>query len=243
MSDIPLSRAFAAALQHCEKQHGRGFQKHLSAKSGVRASYINDILKERKSCPEEQRRILAKSAITLLGYDWSYEDFLSFGRHILSGGDPEDWTRLPAIGTIEGTLPTLTPTPTKKVPLISWVQAGAWSEVVDEYHPDDADEWVTTYRHVSENTFALRVAGDSMEPEFTDGETIIVDPAVQADHKKFIIAKIEDNGENGEATFKQIIKDGSSIYLKPLNPRYPIIDMTGRKFRIVGVVVEKRKEY
>jgi SOS-response transcriptional repressor LexA len=31
------------------------------------------------------------------------------------------------------------------------------------------------------------------------------------------------------------------MYLKPLNTRYPIKDITGGEIKIVGVVVEKRK--
>lgn len=50
--------------------------------------------------------------------------------------------------------------------------------------------------------------------------------------------------KNGhEATFKQLIQDGESVFLKPLNDRFPIRNKTGIEFRIVGVVVEKRKRY
>lgn len=42
---------------------------------------------------------------------------------------------------------------------------------------------------------------------------------------------------------EQLIIDGPDVFLKPLNDRYPIRDMTGVEFRIIGVVVEKRKRY
>ncbi|MBM9614724.1 S24 family peptidase [Desulfobulbus rhabdoformis] len=78
-----------------------------------------------------------------------------------------------------------------------------------------------------------------MEPEFIEGEIITVDPGRDAVNGTYVIAK---NGE-GEATFKQLVLDGSSVFLKPLNARYPIKDMTGVEFRIIGVVVAKEKRY
>lgn len=125
-----------------------------------------------------------------------------------------------------------------RIPVISWVQAGDWSEVSDPFQPGYAEEWVDTIETGNINAFALVVLGDSMEPEFTEGDIITVDPGRTYGNGSFVIAK---NGE--DATFKQLILDGSSVLLKPLNSRYPIKDMTGTEFRIVGVVVEKRKRY
>lgn len=136
--------------------------------------------------------------------------------------------------------PNISPGPPilKKIPVISWVQAGEWSEVVDQFQPGYAEEWIDTTATNHPNAFALVVRGDSMEPEFTDGDVITVDPGREAISGSYIIAK---NGD--EATFKQLVIDGSSVFLKPLNPRYPIKDMTGVEFRIIGVVVFKGKGY
>ncbi len=66
-----------------------------------------------------------------------------------------------------------------------------------------------------------------MTPNFSPGELIIVDPVVQPETGKYVIAKLaSDNGENGEATFKQFISDGDQIYLKPLNKKYALMNMT-----------------
>lgn len=132
-----------------------------------------------------------------------------------------------------------------QVPLISWDQAGAWTDFVDTFQPGVAEEWVIATKKVSDNAFALRIIGDSMKPEFLPGEIIIVDPAVKPKTGKYVIAKIDNGngGEDGEATFKQFVRDGNQVYLKPLNDKYPLIDMTGNEYRIVGCVVEKRKEF
>jgi len=128
--------------------------------------------------------------------------------------------------------------PPHSIPIISWVQAGDWSEVSDPFQPGFAEEWVDTTETNNPNAFALTVHGDSMEPEFAEGDIITVDPGRAYCSGSYVIAK---NGE--EATFKQLILDGSSVFLKPLNERYPIKDMTGIEIRIVGVVIEKRKRY
>jgi len=125
-----------------------------------------------------------------------------------------------------------------KIPVISLVQAGEWSEMNDPLHPWEAEKWINTTSTNHPNAFALVVQGDSMEPEFTEGDIITIDPGRAYENGSYVIVK---NGT--EATFKQLVIDGDSVYLKPLNGRYPIKDVTGIEFKIVGVVVEKTKKY
>lgn len=106
------------------------------------------------------------------------------------------------------------------VPLISWIQAGQWQDVIDNLYPGEGERISTTYR-VRKHTYALRVRGDSMEPKFPDGAIIIVEPEENPEPGSFVI--VRHNG--GEATFKQFMVDGETVYLKPLNPRYPIMEM------------------
>lgn len=122
------------------------------------------------------------------------------------------------------------------VPLISWVSAGYFCEVIDNFHPGDAEEWISTTVAVSENSYALRVRGDSMEPDFPEGSIIIIDPRREPQPGNYVIAK---NG--GEATFKQLTKDGSDRYLKPLNPQYPI-KLIDEHMVICGVVVSMERK-
>lgn len=124
-----------------------------------------------------------------------------------------------------------------RVPLLSDVQAGNYKEHVDNYHPGDGgQELIPTSVPVKQHTFALRVTGDSMEPEFRAGMVLIVEPELEAHPGDFVIAKNSD----GETTFKQLVRDGSDWYLKPLNERYPIKPLGNA--RIIGVVraVERR---
>lgn len=121
------------------------------------------------------------------------------------------------------------------VPLISWVQAGSWAEVVDNFQPGDADEYYPCPEKHSDNTFALSVVGESMSPDFIPNEIIYVDPCVEAVSGSYVV--VRQNGDT-EATFKQLMLDGSKKYLKALNPNWPnpIIEMLPDAV-ICGVVI------
>jgi SOS-response transcriptional repressor LexA len=127
----------------------------------------------------------------------------------------------------------------RPIPIVSWVAAGNFSEAMEMSHPDNADEWVfTAATRTGPRSFALRVVGDSMTnpypsgPSYPHGTIIVVDPdrALQVGCR--VIAK--RSGE--EATFKVYTEDGGRRLLKPLNPQYPIVEMTD-EYQICGVVV------
>lgn len=118
-----------------------------------------------------------------------------------------------------------------KVPLISWVQAGSWQQVIDNLQPGDADEWVPTSVPIHKHTYALRVRGDSMtnpngDPSFPHGSIIIVEPdAIDSPDKlvgSFVIVK---RAGDDEATFKKLVRDAGRYYLMPLNPQYPRLEL------------------
>ncbi len=126
----------------------------------------------------------------------------------------------------------------RQVPEISWVQAGAWCEIMDEFYPGDGNQLVPVTRSVGPHTFALRVKGDSMEPRFPEGSLIVVDPERPADPGSFVVARLE---ESKEATFKQLVHDSGRKYLRPLNTQYPMIEINGEA-TVVGVVVQAIQE-
>lgn len=129
------------------------------------------------------------------------------------------------------------PDVTRLVPVISWVQAGSWHEVIDNFQPGDAEEWLPCPVRCSRETFVVRVRGESMEPRFHDGELIFVDPQGEARNKSFVVVRLDDSKE---ATFKQLIIEGDKRYLKPLNPHWPepVIQINGGA-TICGVVIFK----
>ncbi len=125
------------------------------------------------------------------------------------------------------------------LPLISWVRAGQWNDVVDVYRPGEGEKSVYTTRKVGSRAYALRVVSDSMEnpngrPTYPQGSIIIVDPDREPIHGSPVIVRLEDSKQ---ATFKQLVIEGGMRYLKPLNPRYPIMKVD-RKASFCGVVVQ-----
>lgn len=140
---------------------------------------------------------------------------------------------------VANTEPVPLPERSRRVPLISFVLASNWGEVVDNFAPGDAEDWIECSSRVGPRAFALKVKGPSMEPEFREGELIVVDPDIEAQSGDYVVAK---NGDE-EATFKRYLKDGDKHYLCPLNDRFQMMDMTGRPWRIVGRVMEKQKRY
>ncbi|MDR0250677.1 MAG: S24 family peptidase [Burkholderiales bacterium] len=125
-----------------------------------------------------------------------------------------------------------------EVPLISWVQAGDWANVLDSTHPSAAEEMVRTTYKPKRYTYALRVRGSSMtnpngSPSFPEGTIVIVEPEADALPGKFVV--IRQNGD--ESTFKRLDKDGGSFYLTPLNPQFPIMKMEEDAV-FCGVVME-----
>jgi SOS-response transcriptional repressor LexA len=135
-----------------------------------------------------------------------------------------------------------------KVPIISWVQAGTFATVVDNFQPGQADEWAETTVPIHQHTYALRVRGDSMtnpngEPTFPDGQVIIVEPdAIDTPDKLVGSLVIVRRAGDDEATFKKLVKDGGRFYLRPLNPQYPMLELQeGDVF--CGVVRQKSVRY
>ena len=127
----------------------------------------------------------------------------------------------------------------RKIPVISWVAAGKWSETGESFHTEDAAEWIESDIK-GEHNFALRVKGDSMEPEFNDGDIIIVSPTAKAGNGDYVVAKNDEE----EATFKQYKRFDNARVLHPLNPKYQDIVLNKDiEYRIVGVVMEKKKRY
>ena len=81
--------------------------------------------------------------------------------------------------------------------------------------------------------FALRVMGDSMAPEFSDGEIIVVEPDGALRDGSFVLAQ-----SGGEWTFRQLARSGGGWLLRALNLAYaeqPLPDLKA----VHGVVIQK----
>ena len=83
--------------------------------------------------------------------------------------------------------------------------------------------------------FALMVLGDSMEPEFVEGEVIVIEPEGLATDGSFVLAQLA-----GEWIFRQLLRRGEGWRLQALNPAYPAADIPDLA-AVKGVIVQKSK--
>lgn len=123
-----------------------------------------------------------------------------------------------------------------KVPLISWVQAGAWCEA--NFEQPDSESWLSCPVAISDSGYALKVLGDSMTNpgpgrSYPAGCIIFVDPDIETKTGDRVIARVP---RTNEATFKILVEDAGRQFLRPINPQYPIIDIT-EETHICGKVV------
>jgi SOS-response transcriptional repressor LexA len=81
--------------------------------------------------------------------------------------------------------------------------------------------------------YALRVLGDSMDPEFPEGCVVIVDPGGAPRDRSFVIVEFA-----GDVFFGQLIVEGERRHLKPLNPKYGSFELTP-PYTIKGCVVQR----
>ncbi|MGL5036684.1 MAG: LexA family protein [Aeromonas sp.] len=130
------------------------------------------------------------------------------------------------------------------MPILSYVQAGTWREMCEQATAFDGSlEYVEAGVSVGDCAFGLWVRGNSMEPEFKEGDLLIVDPDEAPHAGSYVVAK---NGHE-EATFKKYrsrgeYADGRARFeLVPLNDDHQTLSTDETSITIIGVVVEHRR--
>ena len=91
--------------------------------------------------------------------------------------------------------------------------------------------------------FGLKVKGDSMFPEYLNGDTLIIEKVDDCENGDDCIVMV--NGNDG--TFKRVFKNENGIILQPLNPAYaPLVytneQITSLPVKVIGTVVEIRRK-
>jgi SOS-response transcriptional repressor LexA len=83
--------------------------------------------------------------------------------------------------------------------------------------------------------FALMVLGDSMAPEFVEGDIVIIEPEGLATDGSYVLADLD-----GELIFRQLARDGEGWQLRALNSAYPAVAIAGLD-AVRGVIIQKSK--
>ena len=126
------------------------------------------------------------------------------------------------------------------IPVLGKVPAGIPIEAVE----DIIDEIELTKKMTEDNHdyFALLVSGNSMYPEYMDGDIVIVRRQDTAETGDDVIAYV--NGY--DATLKRLVRSAKGITLRPLNTEYKAHTYTNDEIKnlpvqIAGIVVEQRR--
>jgi len=91
-----------------------------------------------------------------------------------------------------------------------------------------------------DEVFALRVRGDSMiEAHICDGDLVLVRRQDTAQINDIVVAWLESEASEGEATVKRFGRDGARIVLKPENRALApiVVDPAERRVEILGKVI------
>ncbi|CAG9425246.1 putative HTH-type transcriptional regulator [Providencia alcalifaciens] len=124
-------------------------------------------------------------------------------------------------------------------PLLTKIQAGAFTENSNSYTEKDAIAWIPTAKKASERAFWLEVEGHSMtaaqggKPSFPEGMLILIDPKEPVNVGDFCIARLNGN----EFTFKKLIRESGQTFLEPLNPKFDLIPIN-ENCEIIGKVIK-----
>ena len=110
-----------------------------------------------------------------------------------------------------------------KIPLINKVTAGYPRGFTDlDYPARIADEYLTVPpgNEGDPDAFAATVIGESMLPDYREGDVVVFSPAAQVIDGCDCFARIEPEHET---TFKRVFfeEEGSKVRLQPLNPKFP----------------------
>jgi SOS-response transcriptional repressor LexA len=192
-------------------------QKDLSAKVGVSHVSISQWEKDETSPRGENLLALARA----LGVT---ANFISTGEESVSNVSPSD------MGS-------------KRIPVLSYVQAGMWTESQEYRAHDGGISYLLMDDNCSESTFALVIEGDSMMPKFTPGDRIIVDPDVYPVPGDFVVARDELKNETVFKKYRPTGTDdhGNDVYeLVPLNDDFPTLRSDSGRLHVIGTMIEHR---
>lgn len=91
--------------------------------------------------------------------------------------------------------------------------------------------------------FGLKVKGNSMEPDYLDEDTLILEKADDCESGDDCVVMV--NGNDG--TFKRVFKNENGIILQPLNSEYAPLVFTNEQIenlpvKVIGIVEEIRRK-
>lgn len=129
--------------------------------------------------------------------------------------------------------------PNRLIPLLGSVPAGTPIEAIE-----DIEEYIDIYpRFVKHGElFALRVQGDSMEPDLHHGDIVVIEKQEFVENGDIAVVRV--NGE--DVTLKRVKLTAKGLMLVPSNPAYDPVyfdsdQIASLPVTIIGKVIELRR--
>ena len=194
-------------------------QVDLVEKTGLDKTLINKYLAGITNARQQKLTKLADALgvneVWLMGYDVPMQRDLTIGTSLASKS---------AVVFVYGSIP-----------------AGIPMECIEDII--DTEEIPVDMLKGGKQYFGLKVKGNSMEPEYLDGDTLILEKADDCESGDDCVVMV--NGNDG--TFKRVIKNKDGIILQPLNAEYIPFVFTNEQIeslpvRVIGIVVEIRRK-
>ena len=121
------------------------------------------------------------------------------------------------------------------------IPAGVPMECIEDII--DTEEISSDMLRGGKEYFGLKIKGDSMEPEYLDGDVLILQKVSDCENGEDCVVMV--NGDEG--TFKRVFKNENGVILQPLNNKYqPLIysneQIENLPIKIIGIVKELRRK-
>ena len=117
-----------------------------------------------------------------------------------------------------------------EIPIISWTEATKSLSNIDL----SKKRMIKINITASKNSFAL-VIEHRLDSRFPKGALVIVDADRDPKDRSFVIAREK---ESSLPSIKRFVIDGSTVYLKPIDPSLPCVKYEPDKFEIIGVIIQ-----
>ncbi len=127
-----------------------------------------------------------------------------------------------------------------RIPIYSYIPAGIPMEAIEEIV--DYEEVPASWIKGDKEFFGMKIKGDSMSPEYRDGDTVIFKKQSTCENGDDCAVMVNGN----DATFKRVRREMGGIILQPLNPAYDPMsfsneEIVSKPVRIIGVFWELRR--
>ncbi len=130
-------------------------------------------------------------------------------------------------------------TTTQGIPILGTIAAGGLIEPFS----DAVDHLDVSHLSLPPQTYALRVAGDSMiEDLIADGDLVFLRPVPEPEHLKngtIVAARVEGHG----TTLKRFYRHDDLVTLKPANPHYNPIEVSAMQVQVQGSLIAVWRDY